>query len=82
MVVHHEIYIVLSTVLQRLGTTFLPAWVASWQYKRGRRSLEDTLSSPSTVPQQSGGCELVKQAATSAAGQLHTPEMENEDVSS
>ena len=32
---------------QRLGTTFLPARVASWRYRRGRRSLEETLSAPS-----------------------------------
>ena len=39
-------YTVIIMFLQRLGTSFLPARVASWRYQRGRRSLEETLSVP------------------------------------
>ena len=34
---------------QRLGTTFLPAQVASWRYQRGSRSLEQTLAAPTAL---------------------------------
>ena len=36
---------------QRLGTTFLPAQIASWRYQRGSRSLEQTLAAL-TVPRE------------------------------
>jgi hypothetical protein len=54
---------------QRLGTTFLPARVVSWQYRRGRRFLEETLSVPSPLPQQ------IRDSATDL-----TPPVEDDNV--